>query len=198
MPDVHCFYVSEGLLTRTHVERIGPALWEFLWLISHETKMQGKVLNGAPITLSRIAEELGESAITARRNLNRLSKEGYVVRKRNAPGLEYCYTIAHSKKWKVHWEGQIKNDRSSPIKNDRSDSDSPIKNDRRVRSEMIAGPIKNDRANKEDRQLDILDNRDTTCIKCKGLGFTWQFFASDSNGSAVQKMVKCDECSKQA
>lgn len=169
------------------MQRIGPSIWEFLWLISHETRMQGKVLNGAPITVSRIANELGETYKTAQRNLDRLSREGYVVRKRDTTGLQYCYTIAHSKKWRVQWEGVDKN--VTPDKNVLTGQD---KNVQGVRTKMSTGEDKNVHANKEDRQLDILDNKDTTCIKCSGRGIYLQRFPSKFDGHEIDQWVKCD------
>lgn len=92
-------YISAGLLEAKHKEKIGPALWEFLWLISHETKQDGKILNGSPVTAVRIATELGEHKNTAKINLTRLEGAGYITRAR-LNGLPYEYRIAHSKKWK--------------------------------------------------------------------------------------------------
>ena len=92
------FYVSAGLLTPEHMHRIGPALREFLWLISHETREEGRILNGTPITSHRIAAELGEHRNTASRNLARLEREGYISRE-HGKGYVYSYRIANSKKW---------------------------------------------------------------------------------------------------
>ena len=94
------FYLSAGLVEDPqHCERIGPALWEFEWLIAHETREAGRVLNGAPITAKRIAASLGRHLNTVKANLARLEREHYIERFRK-PGLSYEYRIANSKKWK--------------------------------------------------------------------------------------------------
>jgi hypothetical protein len=93
------FYLSAGLVDDPqHCERIGPALWEFLWLISHETKDAGKVLNGAPVTAVRIAADLGRHVNTVRINLARLEKQAYIVREMGQSSV-YHFRIANTKKW---------------------------------------------------------------------------------------------------
>lgn len=200
MSDIHCFYVSEGLLTSNHKKRIGSSIWEFLWLISHETKMAGKVLNGSPITVSRIAEELGSTAQTTKRNLENLEKQGYITRKRKSRGLIYSYSIAHSKKWRIHWEetmGSVKNGTTngSGTKNDTSISMTVDE----VVSKMTPGSIKNDPTNKEDRQLDNISSKESTfikrmsCTKCGGRGIYFELVPSKLNPEFKARMpVKCE------
>lgn len=155
--------------------------------------MQGKVLNGSPISVSRIAEDLGESVVTAKRNLNRLSREGYVIRKRNSSGEVYSYAIAHSKKWRIHWDETSYN--GTGIKNDPGTG---IKNDPAPGSKMIPGGIKNDTANKEDRYLDKVDTSSTICTKCGGRGIVSQLVPSKLDPDLKTRMwVKCDECGGQ-
>jgi DNA-binding Lrp family transcriptional regulator len=96
------FYLSAGLVEDPqHCERIGPALWEFEWLIAHETREAGRVLNGAPITAKRIAASLGRHVNTVETNLARLEREKYIERFRQErePGRPYGYKIVNSKKW---------------------------------------------------------------------------------------------------
>lgn len=95
------FYVSGGLLTPEHHRRMGSAVWAFLWLVSHETREGGKVLNGSPVTAERIASALGQHVETVKHNLGRLEREGYITRFRHHGGLPYEYQIANSKKWKA-------------------------------------------------------------------------------------------------
>lgn len=94
-----------GLLSPEHREKIGPALWEFLWFISRTTKefqegeeKLGIVLGGKPIKVKEIAEELGISERTVKRNVFRLKQEGYIESKR-APYGE-IYHVRKSKKFK--------------------------------------------------------------------------------------------------
>ena len=104
MPESFYFPVYSGLLTAQHREKIGPAIWEFLWLISKVTKeieeegeTWGIVLGGKPVKLVEIAAELGESERNAKRNLARLKEEGYIDAIR-APYGE-IYKVRKSKKF---------------------------------------------------------------------------------------------------
>lgn len=191
MPEIHCFYISEGLLTPNHVKRIGESIWEFLWLISHETRMGGRVLNGSPITLTRIAGELGESLHTAQRNLNRLSREGYVIKKRTARGLAYSYSIAHSKKWK-RWMGDAKNGTTSDAINGTTSQSGNAKSGMRVVPQMASGDAINGTTNKELDRIDKIDSKDTTCNKCGGRGMYPQRFPSKFEDREIDQWVKCE------
>ncbi|QGQ95841.1 hypothetical protein EHS13_13615 [Paenibacillus psychroresistens] len=92
MQQNHIIPVSNGLFE--HRERIGPAIWEFLWCIdrisSEEIDEQGKcwglILGGIPIKHELIAKELNSSERTVRRNMDRLKEENYVVSIRTARG----------------------------------------------------------------------------------------------------------------
>lgn len=201
MSDIHCFYVSEGLLTSNHKKRIGSSIWEFLWLISHETKMAGKVLNGSPITVSRIAQELGNTTRTTRRNLDNLELQGYITRKRKTPGQIYSYSITHSKKWRIHWEetmGEAKNVPTNGSEDKNGRSISMTVNE--LRPNLAAGEDKNGHTNKEDRQLDNISSKESTfikrmsCTKCGGRGIYPKRVNSKYPDQTVDMLVKCDEC----
>ncbi|MFE4524714.1 DnaD domain protein [Cytobacillus firmus] len=104
MTDSFFFPTYSGLLTPQHKENIGPALWEFLWLISKTTKeiqedgeTLGIVLGGRPIKLSEIAGELGSSVRTVKRNIARLKDYHYIATVK-APYGE-IYRIRKSKKF---------------------------------------------------------------------------------------------------
>jgi hypothetical protein len=82
-----------------HCEKIGPALWEFVWLldkITLEEDGKGIVLGGAPVKIERIARELERSDHTVRRNLDRLQAGKYIERTRTPYGL----TIRVRNSWK--------------------------------------------------------------------------------------------------
>jgi hypothetical protein len=79
---------------------MGPAVWEFCWLIEHESRDDGKVLNGQPFSIQRIAEELGERMETVKANLARLEEQGYIARQRTEIGDVYSFKIRNSKKWR--------------------------------------------------------------------------------------------------
>jgi len=99
------FLVSSGLLTAQHRRRIGPAVWEFLWLIDHQFKPKngdldlGLVMNGDAITHGRIASELGVSSRTVLRNLEQLESEGY-IRAEEIKGVGSRFFISNPKRWK--------------------------------------------------------------------------------------------------
>lgn len=104
MPDSFYFPVFTGLLTEEHVEKIGPALWEFLWLIAKTTKETtengetiGIVLGGRPIKNVEIAESLGTSLRSTERNISRLKKYGYIDTKRTPYGN--IFKVKNSKKF---------------------------------------------------------------------------------------------------
>jgi len=105
MPEAFYFPVHAGLLSPQHKENIGNALWEFLWMISKTTKEMkddegetwGIVLGGKPIKMSEIAEEIGSSERTVKRNISRLKDLDYIDSTR-APYGE-IYKVKNSKKF---------------------------------------------------------------------------------------------------
>jgi hypothetical protein len=143
---MHVFYVSEGLLTAEHLKRIDNSLWEFLWLISHETREGGKVLNGSPITIDRIAKDLGFGIRTVKRHLAHLVEQGYILRSRKTSGDIYSYRIANSKKWQ---RGAVP--KVAPPTGDKVGTGAGTR--------LAPGGTKFGTANKEDRQIDIVDNK---------------------------------------
>ncbi|KEQ22855.1 hypothetical protein [Paenibacillus tyrfis] len=84
--------ISNGLFE--HKERIGPAIWEFLWCIDAVTsetvddsgERWGLVHGGAPVKHETIAAEIRTSSRTVQRNLALLKKEGYITSLRVARG----------------------------------------------------------------------------------------------------------------
>ncbi|MCZ8520157.1 hypothetical protein [Paenibacillus caseinilyticus] len=84
--------VSRGLFD--HKERLGPAVWEFLWCIDAVTTESvdeqgirwGFVHNGAPVKHERIASELHSSSRTVQRNMDRLKHENYIQTVRTGRG----------------------------------------------------------------------------------------------------------------
>lgn len=85
------FYItiSNGLIEGAgHRNRMGSAVWEFMWCIDRVTKIDSKgmgwVLGGKPINLKDI--DLGH-ANTISRNLNKLQAEGYIEIRRTPRGM---------------------------------------------------------------------------------------------------------------
>jgi hypothetical protein len=101
---MRAFPVSAGLLE--HKQRMGSAIWEYLWLIDNVTldhpcadgKFEGIVKFGQPISAEVVAEGLKEHIDTAKTNLRKLCAEGYIKRKR-IYGAGYVYRVVNSKKW---------------------------------------------------------------------------------------------------
>ena len=94
---MHWLKLSAGLLERKHREKIGPALWEFLWLVSKQYP-GGAVCQGEPIAASRIASDLGTAIANVRRGLNRLEREQY-IRSEAVSGRGNRYFIVKDKRF---------------------------------------------------------------------------------------------------
>ena len=93
-------YVWNGLLERKHFEKIGPAIWLFLWLINAVTREKdgkGFVLGGAPINCAAIAKSFGVNEQTIRAHLDRLEKRGYIERTLTPRG--YSVRVLNSAKF---------------------------------------------------------------------------------------------------
>lgn len=83
--------VSNGLLQDGHRQRMGAAVWEFMWLLDKITEIDkdgnGWVLGGKSIKLSEIANSLQIHRVNVSRNLKLLEKETYITTKRTRYGI---------------------------------------------------------------------------------------------------------------
>lgn len=71
--------VHDGILDKKHVDIIGRSpLSLYLWCLRHQTKPNGLVLGGAPVTYKRINERLGQSTRTLERWMKILRDSGYI------------------------------------------------------------------------------------------------------------------------
>lgn len=96
----HPFYVWNGVLEAKHRRRIGPAVWEFLWLLDCITKEKdgiGKVWNGKPVNYQKIAKSFEVNEKTVRSHFDRLEKKGYIERTLTPRG--HSIRVLNSKKW---------------------------------------------------------------------------------------------------
>lgn len=96
----HPFYVWNGVLEAKHRRRIGPAIWEFLWLLDCITKEKdgiGKVWNGKPINYQKIAASFEVNEKTIRSHFDRLEEKGYIERTLTPRG--HSIRVLNSKKW---------------------------------------------------------------------------------------------------
>lgn len=117
--DLQTFPVSAGLLDPRHVQAIGRAVWVYLWFLNRVTMDEqrgdddfvGIVLNGRPLSIDEIAEELGFDYHACRRHLARLVKTGYVERRKTGAGM-FSYSVTKSKKWA--WKRQTSGARNLP------------------------------------------------------------------------------------
>jgi hypothetical protein len=97
--------VSNGLFA--HRERIGPAIWVFLWLIDATTKevpgadgkAEGHVYGGQPVPLSVIAVDLGMSRDAIFEHLALLTKAGYIRKVGYGNGRPNGYAVVNSKRF---------------------------------------------------------------------------------------------------
>src|ERR1035441_227080 len=100
---VQTFPVSAGLLE--HKQRMGIAIWEYLWLLEHVTedkpdgdgKFSGIVRYGQAISATEIANDLKQSLCVTQSNLRKLARDGYITRHLTSAG--YSYIVTNSKKW---------------------------------------------------------------------------------------------------
>lgn len=81
-PGTYIIPVSNGIFA--HCERIGAAIWVFLWLIDKTTKevpaggkVDGLVLDGRSVAIGEIVSDLPLSHRTVREHLFRLAEAGY-------------------------------------------------------------------------------------------------------------------------
>lgn len=103
--DSYPFATYSGLLTPDHYQRIGAAIWLFLWCVSSTTKevekdgvVWGIVKGNKPHKLSELAELFGVNEKTVRRWLNALEDYEYIRITRAPYGL--VLTVKNSKKYK--------------------------------------------------------------------------------------------------
>ncbi|MCY8399549.1 phage portal protein [Bacillus haynesii] len=98
------FSVYSGLLTPVHYEKIGNAIWLFLWCISSTTKeikrdgmTWGIVLGNKPLKAAELALQFGVNEKTIRRWLALLERNGYIAVTRAPYGM--ILSVRHSKKF---------------------------------------------------------------------------------------------------
>jgi hypothetical protein len=96
--------VSNGIFA--HRERIGTAIWVFLWLVDHTTKevpaeggrLDGLVLDGRSIMPGEIAGELELSARAVREHLTQLAEGVYIRKIDKGNGRANGYAVINSQR----------------------------------------------------------------------------------------------------
>ncbi len=89
--------VGIGLFTAEHMQRMGTAVFTYGRLLSKVTGwnpryLLGAVLKGAPLKLSKLADQSQIPERTIRRHIKQLEKEGYVITLRKPRGLSFFIT----------------------------------------------------------------------------------------------------------
>ncbi|MFN2745812.1 ArsR family transcriptional regulator [Bacillus sp. z60-18] len=127
------FPIYSGILNRKHYDKIGSAIWLFLWCISSTTKeiekegiTWGIVLGNKPLKASELAAVFGVNEKTIRRWLSQLEQSGYIAVTRAPYGL--ILSVRHSKKWLA------RNVRSQSAErtNESSDTGKPVRSNQDV------------------------------------------------------------------
>lgn len=73
--------IRGGLWDDAHLDRMGPAVWLFGWLVHRQTRERygvGLVLGGSPLTYEIIRQDTGMPVRTLKRWMSRLTRSGYV------------------------------------------------------------------------------------------------------------------------
>lgn len=97
--------ISNGIFA--HCQRMGIAVWVFMWLVDHVTKeepsvgghTEGLVYGGRALRTQEIARDLGSLNRTVQRHLDMLVAHGYLRRLQPTKGLASGYAVLKSKKW---------------------------------------------------------------------------------------------------
>jgi hypothetical protein len=190
VPESFFFPVYSGLISPEHKENIGPALWEFLWLISKTTKEEvedgetwGIVLGGRPIKRTEIVTDIGGSDSSVKRNISRLKKFGYIDTKR-APYGE-IYRVRNSKKFTK--KRKVKSDHSVGTEWSKM-------TERVVESDLSNKDIKDIKRKKEgEKEMDNLEIKNSSpkeLIKNKYLQRrAYGFDLSPGDEQAIERLV---------
>lgn len=100
-----------------HYDRIGEAIWEFLWCLDKITKEAdgvGFVLGGSPVKLRAIVDALtGSNRETVRRHMDILEQENYIRRRRTPYG--HVIEVLNSRKFGIWKKEKPQNDASPTL-----------------------------------------------------------------------------------
>lgn len=93
--------ISAGLLRDGHPEKVGDAIWLYLWIINSTTKIDsrgiGKVFGGKPVKHEHVKKGLDIDRRKYYRHLERLREAGYIETKRTPFGA--VITVMKAKKF---------------------------------------------------------------------------------------------------
>lgn len=191
------FPMFSGLLEPEHYQKIGNALWLFVWCVSATTKefeedgtTWGAVLGGKPIAITEIAEQFGNEEKTIRRWMKTLESGGYIRTKRVPYGQ--IITVRNSKKFKkrsdiiVHSEPRDRTEMSEL--DDRDRTLLAQRSDKSVHSNKILQDIKDSASAAEETDDEILNKvievENHFCQK-RGSGFN----VSPADFAEIKQMI---------
>lgn len=92
--------IRGGLWEDQHLQRMGPAVWLFGWLVHRQTRERhgvGLVLAGSPLTYEMISADTGMAVRTLKRWMARLASGGYGKRVWN--GWNHRGSLCLSELW---------------------------------------------------------------------------------------------------
>lgn len=93
--------IKNNLLEPKHVEKMGAAVWLYMWLLDKMTSIteagMGKILGGKPVKYEEVGAELGISERTYRRWVESLRGGGYIKTKQAPYGLVITIDKAHKR-----------------------------------------------------------------------------------------------------
>ena len=108
--------IKNTLLEKKHVEKMGIAIWLYMWLVDHMTSITeegiGNVLGGKPIKYEEVESELGISQDTYTRWIEKLSKYPYIETIRTPYGITFRVLKAHK-----HFKKRIRTNSETLRKN---------------------------------------------------------------------------------
>jgi hypothetical protein len=112
--------VSNGIFE--HCQRIGVAVWVFLWMVDHTTKevagtdegIEGLVYGGRAIRARDVARDLQMSTRTVHVHLARLLDGGYLRKINHGDGMPSGYSVLKSKKWAKQYGSPPSHDSAFP------------------------------------------------------------------------------------
>lgn len=155
--------ISNDLLEEKHYEKMGTAVWLYMWLIDKMTEISegmGIVNGGYPVSIENVRENFtGMPERTYHRMIATLRKEGYI----NTSQAKYGLYITVNKP-KKHFNRKVVKPavKSSPAKNglaDKKSTPSPAKNGNQALPKMAPSPAKNGEAlYKDDNTITIQSN----------------------------------------
>ncbi|MGH9865357.1 MAG: hypothetical protein ACRD4H_08085 [Candidatus Acidiferrales bacterium] len=193
--------IRGGLWDEAHLERMGPAVWLFGWLVHRQTREHngvGLVLGGSALTYKIISEDTGMAVRTLKRWMARLGRSGY-VRVKHTTYKRMIIQITKAKKFGPQQLGFPQNSffaqkSKGPLPALESGSKGP----------MVAHPRKEYREYKSERQINNRTHGDNfpaaleQTARQNTSGTFSQASATARENAHVQENPKCESVGRQS